>query len=253
MRSKAQVDGDVVALRDAKGPVLAPPAEVSIDSKATVAGDVFGERITLRSKAQVNGALHYNSLKAHKKAKIIGEHHAPLLLPLLRPLPFAGSDGGCGPDIVVPKKSTLRLEAGAYGIVTLKPGKKHKPTVLALEGGRYTMDKIKVKSWGRIECLTRCELVVAGKVAMSARSYMGPVNFSGNERSNIDVFVLGHNGKNGKLHAMPKAVTIGTKSTLHARLAVPNGTVWLRSKAHVRGVMVARDALVGFKAVVQEE
>lgn len=57
----------------------------------------------------------------------------------------------------------------------------------------------------------------------------------------IVLHVAGSNGTGGGLAETPKAVEIGTDSTVSANLYVPNGTLWLQDRTVATGAFIARD------------
>jgi hypothetical protein len=111
------------------------------------------------------------------------------------------------------------------------------------------MSSLRIGERARLECMGPCEIHVRGRLEAASFSYLGPAT-SETSTAYVVFLVDGTNGASGHLDAEPKAVRLGTKSTVAARVFAPSGTLWVESGATVHGKLVGRDVLVGTKARV---
>ncbi len=197
-------------------------------------------------KASVTADASFNLLGAHPKANIGGHSYQPIALPISLPRPLLPQGSCGGPKVVVGKGQRKVLAPGTYGGAILKKGSKSKPAELALSGGEYIFSELDARKHSRLECLTSCSVLIAHHARSGPKTYLGPSKNSGKQYPNIELFIVGHDGKGKKgkkiaKSAYPKALRLGARSEVHARLFVPHGTATLGAHAKVEGVLAARE------------
>ncbi|MCC6523707.1 MAG: carboxypeptidase regulatory-like domain-containing protein, partial [Polyangiaceae bacterium] len=193
----------------------------------------------------------YNELVSN--GTISGPLETPLALPLAITTPAFPSFSAGTTAVTLAQREDRTLAAGSYGQVTLSAGTTADATVLTLTGGVYELAGLNVGPRSRIECAAGCELRVKGRLEPGENAYLGPAAGAAIGPEDVEIFVEGQNGSTGNLGATPKAAVIGIDNTVHARIFVPNGTLWLKDSTTGTGTFVARDVEVGIGVVLDKD
>lgn len=249
MSSQSEIDGSVAVLHGGVGPALVGQLELSLGPRATVRGSVRADSVALGSKAVIAGTLGYNDLDLHPQATVVGPATSPLALPLAVPTPAPPGWSAGGPAVQVVAGTSQQLEPGSYDALVVESGGPGAPAKVLLAPGRYGFTSIALGERARLECQGACELVVAGRLAMGAKSFFGVAVETIGSRG-LTVTVLGSNGGPGCPRCQPAAVDIEPHSELRASLFAPHGTVSLGTRSAAAGHLVGQHVLLQPDAVV---
>ncbi|MCC6897656.1 MAG: carboxypeptidase regulatory-like domain-containing protein, partial [Polyangiaceae bacterium] len=243
--------GSAAVIDAAPGAVLADSAELVVGLGATLTGTAKANRVRVRLGGTIAGDVFTNALT--NNGTVTGTTHTPLALPLALTVPDQPSVSPGSADVTLAPHQDLTLAAGAYRNASLGLGTTADPTVLTLSGGVYHFASLDLGAASRLECSQPCDVRVQGKLGPGLGSFIGPAAGSGLAPADVQLFVAGLNGLTGTLGALPKAAAIGVGSTLHARVHVPNGTLWVRAGTAVTGTLIAKDLQLGLGASVTKD
>ena len=186
------------------------------------------------------GDAAYNQLSGN--GTITGTQTSPLALPLPLPLPSLPAITPGTQDVYLSHSASETLDPGSYAAITLANGNGGIPTVLSLTGGLYQMTKLEVGHDARVVCLAPCELRIAGRLLILARSSVGPADTPGLGAGNVELLVAGTNATSHPT-STPAAATIDNDAGIEAYLLAPNGTARFGQRGTLTGKVVARDVL----------
>ena len=207
------------ATRNADNTITYVPAStrITIAATAAVASDVYSNQLT-------NGGT------------ISGAQYTPLALPVFATLPAFQTGTPNTTDVNVATNGNRTLAPGTYRDLTV--GKKGTVT---MTGGVYVFRSIQLGSEAKLFFSAPSTVKVQQKVSAANLSQIKPGTGSTATAATIVLHVAGSNGTGGGLAETPKAVEIGTDSTVSANLYVPNGTLWLKDRTVATGAFIARD------------
>ncbi len=243
--------GSAAVLDAAPGAVLTDSAELVVGLGSTLTGTAKANRVRVRLGGTIAGDVFTNALT--NNGTVAGATHTPLALPLAITAPDQPSVVPGSADVALAAHQDLTLAAGAYRNASLGLGSASDPTVLTLSGGVYHFASLELGAASRLQCAQPCDVRVQGKLGPGLGSFIGPASGSGLAPGDVQLFVAGINGLTGTLGALPKAAAVGVGSTVHARLHVPNGTLWIRAGTEVTGTLVAKDLQIGLGASVTKD
>jgi hypothetical protein len=230
-----EVVGDVVA-NEGGGPTLAAGWEVQIDRDARVDGDVAGDRVRLDRGVTVTGTVASNQLSAGKAT--IGSTSSPLGLPVFSMLPplAVSLPRGEAPAVAVEVApgETLELPAEDYADVTVAGG-----GTLVLTGGVYQIAGLDLDTGARLLVRAASDVRLRDRLRAGSNVEVGPEAGSGLDGSATIFSVGGIDGADGVLGSLPRAVEIGARSTFHANLHAPDGSVRFGQQIAFEGAIIA--------------
>ena len=269
LKENARVHSGFVGVDDfGAGPFLADRVELSLGPRASTAHSVrvSAPQVRLKDRAQIEGALFYNRLDAHRRARV-GEPVEddrdvwPLFAEFALPAFLRGLPGTV--DIDVGKRQILELDAidGPFGEIRVRP-----QGILVLTGGEFHIDELDIGNKAAVVVRAPSTLLIKGHFGQDQKAYFGPEH-TGLTPADIFVYVEGGNGtisrndqEDGEddgdanpLKASPKAAQVGVQAVFTGNLYAPNGTIYLRQQAQASGAFIGKDLLVGVKTEIQHQ
>ena len=243
-RLSAVYSGDVLVANDAEGDVLGGSNELVLDRRASIAAgfQVKADGITVFPDAVVDSDVFYNSLENF--GAINGTETSPLDLPAFNAPEFPEITPG-DQDVNVPRNSSATLDAGAYGVVTVR-----KNSTLTLTGGEYHIEKLELLGEAHMVFEAATDLRVAGRIEAELGMNVGPADGSSVSASDIIIYVGGMNGTTGGILEEPLAVSFGNFAEIDANIYAPNGSIAIKGNSTMEGSFVARDIQIGRNVTV---
>lgn len=234
--------GTVAVTRAATGAVLSHNAELALGIDAVLTGSARADTVFLDARARISGDAAYNGI--NNASGIGGSRSTPLQVPLSVVIPTLPTTTPGTQNVTVSSNQTSTLQSGTYATVTVAQGNAGQFTKLSLSGGTYTFASLTVGTDAKVECNAACEVRVNGRVAIGARSSLGPASVQGLGPGNVQLLVRGTNGSSGPT-AVPAAVQVDNDATLKAFVLAPNGTLAIGQRVVIAGKFVAKDASIG--------
>jgi len=234
------VSGDVGANISTNGPYLTDQSEVTIGTHVRFLNPesrVLGDTIYLKQGSQTYD-VYYNEIRG--QGLVLGNHYTPLDLPLVFQMPTVPEAAPGTQNFDLKKNAALTLDAGNYGKLETK-----KNATITFTGGVYHFTEWLLGDNVTVYFTAPTEIRIAGKLDIGSDAYLGPVADSDVTAHDIFIYVLGENGKNGKMGATPKAAKFGTKNTLFAIVYAPNGTLWIRERSTITGAFFGKWVMIG--------
>lgn len=212
---------------------------------------IYANSISIEKEAVVYDVF-YNELE--NKGNILGEMTTPLDLPVWDPPAFVESVPGEEDIIVKGKKekkdsSVVELAAGAYDEVKIEHNGE-----LHLLGGDYHLTSMKLDKDASLICRGSATILIQDGLEGHDAVYIGPDADSGISAADIVIYIGGLEEKMGKKkNPKPKVkkVVIGKKSKVIANIYAPNSTLEIKKESQLEGSFIARDVIVGDKAIVE--
>jgi len=229
------LSGDVIVNAAGSAPFLSS-TELSLASGVTTASgwDVEANRVTVASTAVVASDVYSNQL--FNSGTVSGAQYSPLSLPVFATLPTLQTGTPNSTDVSVATNGTRTLAPGTYRDLIV--GKKGTVT---FSGGVYVFRSLQLSSEAKLFFSAASTVVVQQKVSASNLVQIKPGTGSTATAATIVFHIAGVNGTGGGLAETPKAVEIGTDSTISANFYVPNGMLWLKDRTVATGAFIARD------------
>ena len=239
-KNSAILSGSVAVNDSGAPPFLASNVELSVGQKATTpSGDELkAHRIKVTKKAVVNSDVFYNQLT--NNGTINGSLNTLLSLPLFTVLPPFQSAPAGAQDITVAKNDSISLAPGDYGDIKVK-----KKGVILFTGGIYNVRSLDFGNNTKMLFGGPSEVRIEEKFKTGKKTYIGPQNTTTMSAKDIVFYVVGMNGKTGKMGASPKSAKVGLNNTVFANFYVPNGMLWLRKNSVAEGAFIGKDVSVG--------
>jgi len=212
---------------------------------------IYANSISIEKEAVVYDVF-YNELE--NKGNILGEMTTPLDLPVWDPPAFVESVPGEEDILVKGKKgkkdsSVVELVPGAYDEVKIE----HNGELHLLEGD-YHLTSMKLDKDASLICRGRATILIQDGLEGHDEVYIGPDADSGISAADIVIYIGGLEEKMGKKeNPKPKVkkVVIGKKSKVIANIYAPNSTLEIKKESQLEGSFIARDVIVGDKAIVE--
>jgi hypothetical protein len=233
------LSGDVVVNQAGSGPFL-NGAELSLAGTVTTPSgwDLDADSLTIAAGTTVASDVFFNQLT--NSGTITGQQTATLPLPVFASLPA----------FLTATPNTTDVNVGANGNRTLAPGSYRdlivgKKGTVIFSGGTYHFRSISADTQAKLLFSAASTVRVQQKMSVKATSTVGPNTGATINASAIVVYVEGINGTGGGLAETPKAVEIGTDTTLTANLYAPNGTLWIADRTQARGSFIGKDVQIG--------
>jgi hypothetical protein len=220
------------------GPVLSSGMEICLDKDVQANGaQIHGDSVMIGPEATVLD-VYCNELV--NEGNILGEQVTPLALPVASAPPFLASSPG-EDDVVVKKKKSLDLGAGAYKNVEI--GEK---ASLQLTGGEYHFESLTMSEKSSLMFLQPCTIYIKERIEcgenVSINAGVGAIP------AQDAMFYVG--GVSGEPDAYPQAVFTGETCQIKAIIYAPNGTVHIGPEGQITGSLIAKDVLVEKEATV---
>ena len=235
------LSGDVIVNQTGTAPFLdGGSSELSIAGTVTTpAGyDVQANRVNVASGTTVASDAFYNQLTG--AGTITGAQTSPLTLPVFATLPaFLTATPGTT-DVNVGTNGTLTLAAGSYRDLIV--GRKGTVT---FTGGTYHFRTVQVDREAKLFFSAAATVRVQQKMSLLQTSTLKPATGAMIDASDIVFHIAGSNGTTGTLAATPKTVEIGVDNVIWANIYAPNGTIWMKDRTQVRGVLLGKDVQLG--------
>ncbi len=226
--------GDILVQGDSDETLVAD-YELSIGKRAVTADgfDVKADDILVFPQALVASDVAYNTLE--NLGTVTGAETTPLALPVFE---FPAFQSGTPTDdvLIVPKKSVVTLDAGAYGHILVRQN-----ASLVLTGGEYDVASLTIYRGGEMVFDDSGAMRIAGKVETHQSVTIGPSDAASADASDFVLYVEGINGTNGGLFEKPAAVDIGKGSDLHVNMFAPNGSIVMNELVYATGAFLAKD------------
>ena len=220
--------GDVVVNAGGKGPFLGDAALTLDQDVSTPAGFALrADSIAIDRGATVAGDVFFNRLK--NDGTIGGARITPLTLPVFASLPpLMGPGSGTGRNVTVPNGGSSTFAAGVYGNLTLGTS-----ATALFTGGTYTFANIINISRARLLFDAASNVVVTGNVLIGLEAVVGPTDAL-RAASQVVFHVHGIGG-----------VAVGRASSVAATIYAPNGTIVFDRDLRAEGSFLARYVLAG--------
>ncbi len=215
-----------------------PAAELTLGKSVATAGgyNLKANKVILGSGDKIAGNLLYNKL-TNNGGTVTGTQTSSLSLPVVSALPAFNSAAPGTKSVTVGVNSQTTITAGKYGAVTVLDG-----GTLTFKGGTYNINYLLAGINTKILFGGKSEVRVAGQIVTVWNTTIGPALGSGINATGIVFYVA---GTDGPILGLPKAVTIGPKSTVFANIYAKNGTLWLTGASIATGAFLAKDVIVG--------
>ena len=139
-----------------------------------------------------------------------------------KPFPACG-----GPSVIVSHGSAQLLPPGTYGDVLVQGGGAGAGTLI-LSGGHYVFCGLRVSRYAKLYAKTATEIDVAGDLAFSNLSTVGPAPGSAITARDLKIFVNG-----GR-------VRFARKAKVHTKLCAPRGALFMNDGASLEGCALAK-------------
>jgi hypothetical protein len=254
VRNKARIEsGDVGAQGTSDGPWLVPEFEVSVAENAWIAdGSVIkADTVEIRSSASVY-EVYCNELgtEINGTVRLDNGVHYDLTFPVWKNVGdiIAGQTFEAKkqyPAVAVDSSEPVTLAPGFYSEVTLSSNAR-----LVLTGGAYDFMNLTMGSDSQLVCTGETIIRIAERLYPGTKSFIGPEADSDVKPEQIRIFINGQNGKKGRLNDNPKAANIGEGTTVKAVVYAENGTLLIEEGCVLEGIFIAKDVIVGMKAIV---
>lgn len=234
------ISGDVAANIASERPYLTDQSEVTIGQDVQFmdpSSRVMGDTVYLKQGSKVY-EIYANELKG--RGQILGVNHTPLELPLVPQLPIVPNVNPGTKNFDLKKNSTLTLDAGSYGKLETKKG-----ATITFTGGVYHFTEWSLGDDVKVYFTAPTEIRIASKLDIGSDAFIGPATGADLTARNILIYVMGENGKNGKISASPKAANFGMRSTLIANVYTPNGTLWIHERLTATGAFFGKWVEIG--------
>ncbi|HKV10608.1 MAG TPA: hypothetical protein VJ725_20875, partial [Thermoanaerobaculia bacterium] len=180
----------------------------------------------------------YNQLTG--AGTITGAQTSPLTLPVFATLPaFLTATPGTT-DVNVGTNGTRTLAAGSYRDLIV--GRKGTVT---FTGGTYHFRTVQIDREAKLYFSAASTVRVQQKMSLLQTSTLKPATGATIDASDIVFHIAGSNGTTGTLAATPKTVEIGVDNVIWANIYAPNGTIWMKDRTQVRGVLLGKDVQLG--------
>lgn len=224
------VSGDVIVNDATAGPVLGEQA-LSLDRNVTTPAGykVAATSIDLDQAAVVGGSAYYNTLV--NQGTIVGAQFTPLALPVYATLPPALVRPAGSDNVVVADFTTVALDEGAYGTVTVGRG-----GTLRLNGGGYAFQSMSVSRDASVLYAAPSDVVIAGGADFGNNTTIAPAAGSGLTATAMRM--------QANAAASP-AIHIGQGGKISGTLYAPAGSLVIEQNAVATGAFFARDIRVG--------
>jgi hypothetical protein len=232
--------GDVGANVASNGPYLTDQSEVTIGQGVHILNPdsrVLGNTVYLKQGSQVYD-IYTNQLKGD--GQILGVVHTPLELPLFQQLPAVPGVTPGTQNFDLKKNATLTLNAGSYGKLETKKG-----ATITFTGGVYHFTEWSLGDNIKVYFSAPTEIRIADKLDIGSDAIVAPASGTQLTASDILIYVLGQNGKNGKINASPKAAKFGTRAIITANVYTPNGTLWIHERSTATGAFFGKWVEIG--------
>jgi len=229
-RDTVVVSGDVIVNDATVGPVLGEKA-LSLDRNVTTPAGykVAATSIDLDQGAVVGGSAYYNTLV--NQGTIVGAQFTPLALPVYATLPPA-LIRVAGPDnVVVADFTTVALDEGSYGTVTVGRG-----GTLRLNGGGYTFLSMNVSRDASVLYAAPSDVVITGGAEFGNNTTIAPTADSGLTAASMRM--------QADAAASP-AIHVGQGGKVSATLYATAGSLVFEQNVVATGAFFARDIRVG--------
>jgi hypothetical protein len=249
IKTGSEVHSGFVGVQDFGAPLFqSGNVELAINPQVTTGDSVIisAPRVKVQSHSHIQSTLVYSSLVSTGSGVTIG---LPIEVgtdywPLTGVPEFqAGTPGS--QDITVRNNRTEEIMLGAYNDISVRTN-----GTLIFTGGTYHLGNLDIGTRGKVIFRAPSVLLIKNRFAQSNSGYFGPGDQTGIDASNIQVFVEGINGNNGRINVEPKAAQVGVDTEYRANLYAPNGTIFLREKSDVTGSFIGKDIIVGTHADV---
>jgi VCBS repeat-containing protein len=235
------LSGDVIVNQTGATPFLdAGSSELSIAGTVTTpAGyDVQANRVNVASGTAVASDAFYNQRTG--AGTVTGAQTSPLTLPVFATLPAFLTATPGATDVSVATNGTRTLAAGSYRDLIV--GRKGTVT---FTGGTYHFRTVQVDREAKLFFSAASTIRVQQKMSVLQTSIIKPATGATIDGSDIVFHIAGANGTTGTLAATPKTVEIGVDNVVWANIYAPNGTIWMKDRTQVQGVLLGKDVQVG--------
>ncbi|HSF41944.1 MAG TPA: cadherin-like domain-containing protein, partial [Thermoanaerobaculia bacterium] len=232
------LSGDVIVNEAGTAPFLTGSVELSLAGTVTTpAGyDVQANRISVASGATVASDVFYNQLTG----TVTGPETSPLTLPVFAALPtFLTATPGTT-DVNVGNNGSRTLAPGSYRDLIV--GRKGTVT---FTGGTYHFRTVQIDREGKLFFSAAATVRIQQKLTAQQTTQIRPAAGATIDGSDIVIHVGGVNGTGGGLAETPKAVELGADNVIWANVYAPNGTIWMRDRTEVQGVLLGKDVQLG--------
>jgi hypothetical protein len=215
-----------------------PAAELTLGKAvATSVGyNLKANKVILGSGDKIASNLLYNKL-TNNGGTVSGTTTPSLTLPVVTALPAFNSGVPGTKSVTVGVNGQTTLAPGNFGNVVILDG-----GTLVFSGGTYNINYILAGINTKILFRAKSEVRVAGQIVTVWNTTIGPALGSGINASGIVFYVA---GTDGPILGLPKAVTIGPKSTLVANIYAKNGTLWITGASIATGAFLGKDVIIG--------
>jgi len=226
------------------------------DAYLSTGVSVYADTIKIEESGSVDD-VYYNEL--NNNGTIRGEQNTPLTIPLDVTFPEYPTPDPGDQDKEIGSGQSVTLDAGSYGTIRMSTG-----ATLVFSGGTYHIEALSAAdaSDSSIIFQKETELIINDKIRAGSGFTISPDYESGINSSGSIIYVFGSE-KEGKRNPdvsteqygsgkgrTSYAVTIADKSTIHANIYAPNGTIWIDAEADVEGALIGQEVYVGEEGVI---
>ncbi|MFZ0455920.1 MAG: T9SS type A sorting domain-containing protein [Ignavibacteriaceae bacterium] len=241
--------GNIIVNDVSGGPTLDAGVELSVGVGVQTSADNFlkANRIKVKFDAYVKGDVYFNQLS--NQGHITGTLNHPLSLPVYSVLPPFHQHTPGSQNITVPRNGSAIITAGTYQDVAVRT----RGTLIFKGGGTFAIRNLNTENKVKLIFDQPSEVLISKSFDTDVNCYVGPVEGSSIDASDIIFYVAGINGNDGKLNSFPKSAKIGLNNKVFANFYVPNGTLWLAGLTSATGAFIAKDVRVGLNVDVYEK
>lgn len=250
LEESSQVSGDVAAEDAVPDMHLSDNAEIAIDKRVQLLGDIFGDTVSIKPFASIIGDIFTNELKAGPNVSVQGSIIKSLFLKLANPIQESLAPTPGTLDINVNGGGSMTLNAGSYKAITLNQGSASSPTTLILNGGVYEFESLSTGSNCRIECVGPVEIRINGNVDIGANNYIGPQTSAPICSRDIDIYV---NAVNTSQRDKTKAFFTGASTEIRARIYSPNGMIQMADDCIGKGRFIGKWLQAGKRSKIDKD
>jgi hypothetical protein len=230
--------GSVIVNNALPAKTTVPAAELTLGKyvATSIRYNLKANKIILGPGDKIAGNLLYNKL-TNNGGTISGTATSSLTLPVVTALPAFNAAPPGTKSVTVSANGQTTITAGNFGNIVIMDG-----GTLTFKGGTYNINYLLAGINTKILFGAKSEVRVAGQIVTVWNTTIGPAFGSGINASQIVFYVA---GTDGPIFGLPKAVTIGPKSTLVANLYAKNGTLWLTGASIATGAFLGKDVIIG--------